>query len=178
MVTDGVTSATSLLTAVMSIEITLSEAQEFVAAFWYHYDQGNFAEVEARIGEEMDYLSRSDSGNCPFESLLAAELHGGAETFAWLTAHRNENPYPCRHHATNLFRTGTDGEVTNIRFYLFVNQITNNVPFAVSSGVVDAGIRRSAAGLVFTSMTVILDAEDSIPLAEYTAKSATSTQPA
>ncbi|WP_179475787.1 polyketide cyclase [Mycolicibacterium vinylchloridicum] len=153
----------------MSNEIALSEAQEFIAEFWYHYDQGHFNEVDARIGDEMHYLSRSDSGSCPFEHLLAAELHGGEETRAWLTDHRNENPYPCRHHATNIFRTGVGGDVTSVRFYLFVNQITNNVPFAVSSGVVDAGIRRSDDGLVFTSMTVVLDAEDSVPLAQHTA---------
>lgn len=156
----------------MSNSISLPEAQEFIAEFWFHYDQGNFAEVAARIGDEMEYLSRSDSGNCPFEHLLAAELHGGAETLAWLTEHRNENPYPCRHHATNVFRTGTEGEVTTVRFYLYVNQITNNVPFGVSSGVVDVGIRRAGAALVFTSMTVVLDAENSIPLAEHAAKAA------
>lgn len=162
----------------MSNEITLSEVQEFIAGFWYHYDQGHFGELETRIGEEMTYLSRSDSGNCPFEDLLAAELSSGAETLAWLIEHRNVNPYPCRHHATNVYRTGTDGQVTNVRFYLFVNQVTNNVPFAVSSGVVDAGVRRTADGLVFTSMDVILDAEDSIPLAEHTAASTAGAQPA
>ncbi|WP_167102819.1 polyketide cyclase [Mycobacterium sp. DL592] len=163
----------------MSNDITLAEVQEFIAGFWYHYDQGHFDEVGVRLGQEMEYLSRSDSGNCPFEHLLAAELHGKAETLAWLTAHRNENPYPCRHHATNVFRTGAVGDVTSVRFYLFVNQITNNVPFAVSSGIVDAGIRRSAEGLVFTSLTVRLDAEDSIPFAQHTANAApASTQPA
>ncbi|MDX1876705.1 polyketide cyclase [Mycolicibacterium sp. 141076] len=163
----------------MSNSISLPEAQEFIAEFWFHYDQGNFAEVAARIGDEMEYLSRSDSGNCPFEHLLAAELHGGAETLAWLTEHRDENPYPCRHHATNVFRTGTEGEVTTVRFYLYVNQITNNVPFGVSSGVVDVGIRRAGAALVFTSMTVVLDAENSIPFAEHAAKAeAANGQPA
>lgn len=163
----------------MSNLISLPEAQEFIAEFWFHYDQGNFAEVAARFGDEMEYLSRSDSGNCPFEHLLAAELHGGAETLAWLTEHRDENPYPCRHHATNVFRTGTEGEVTTVRFYLYVNQITNNVPFGVSSGVVDVGIRRAGAALVFTSMTVVLDAENSIPFAEHAAKAeAANGQPA
>ncbi len=155
----------------MSNEITLSEVQEFIAGFWYHYDQGHFAELGARIGDEMEYLSRSDSGNCPFEHLLAAELHGGAETLEWLIAHRNENPYPLRHHATNVFRTGNEGDITTVRFYLYVNQITNSVPFDVSSGVVDAGIRRGTEGLVFTSLKVVLDAEDSIPFAEHSAKS-------
>ena len=154
----------------MSNEITLAEVQEFIAGFWYHYDQGHFAELAARIGDEMEYISRSDSGNCPFEDLLAAELHGGAQTLAWLTQHRNENPYPLRHHATNVFRTGVDGDVTTVRFYLYVNQITNNIPFDVSSGVVDVGIRRGENGLVFTSMNVVLDAEDSVPFAEYRAK--------
>jgi hypothetical protein len=158
----------------MSNEITLSEVQEFIAGFWYHYDQGHFDELGVRIGNEMEYLSRSDSGNCAFEHLLAAELHGGAETLDWLIAHRNENPYPLRHHATNIFRSGTatgpGGDVTTVRFYLYVNQVTNSVPFAVSSGVVDAGIRRSADGLVLTSLKVVLDAEDSIPFAEHSAK--------
>jgi len=162
----------------MSNEITAPEVAEFIAGFWYHYDQGHFEEIGARLGDEMEYLSRSDSGNCPFEHLLAAELHGRAETLTWLTAHRNENPYPCRHHATNIFRTGVDGDVTSVRFYLFVNQITNNVPFAVSSGLVDVGIRRSDDGLVFTSMTVVLDAEDSIPFEQHAANAAISTQPA
>ena len=156
----------------MSDAITLPEVQEFIAGFWYHYDQGHFDELALRIGDEMEYLSRSDSGNCPFEELLAAELHGHDETLAWLVEHRNVNPYPCRHHATGVFRTGTDGDVTNVRFYLFVNQVTNNVPFAVSSGVVDVGIRRTDRGLVFTSMNVVLDAEDSIPFAEHAAKHA------
>lgn len=157
----------------MSNEITLSEAQEFIAGFWYHYDQGHFADLGARIGDDMEYLSRSDSGNCPFENLLAAELHGGAQTLEWLITHRNENPYPLRHHATNIFRTGTEaGGVTTVRFYLYVNQITDSVPFDVSSGVVDAGIRRDADGLVFTSLKVVLDVEDSIPFAEYSAKNA------
>lgn len=158
----------------MSNEITLSEVQEFIAGFWYHYDQGHFAELDARFGDEIEYLSRSDSGSCPFEHLLAAELHGRAATLEWMIAHRNENPYPLRHHATNVFRTGTDGDVTTVRFYLYVNQITNSVPFDVSSGVVDAGIRRGATGLVFSSLKVVLDAEDSIPFAEHSAKTATS----
>lgn len=163
----------------MSNEITLPEVQEFIAGFWYHYDEGHFDELRSRIGEEMQYLSRSLSGNCPFEHLLAAELDGGAETLAWLIEHRNENPYPCRHHATNIFRTGTDGHTTRVRFNMFVNQITNNVPFAVSSGVADVGIRREGDGLVFTSMTVMLDADDSIPFAEHAAKTASaSAQPA
>lgn len=155
----------------MTTAITLPEIQEFIARFWYHYDQGQFDVLATYVADEMQYLSRSDSGNCPFEELLAAELHGGPATLAWLSQHRDENPYPLRHHATNIFRTGSDGDVTHARFYLYVNQVTNNVPFDVSSGVVDVDIRREGDRLVLTSMTVVLDAEDSIPFAEHRAKS-------
>lgn len=154
----------------MTNSITLPEIQEFLASFWYHYDQGQFDVLAAHIADEMTYLSRSDSGDCPFEHLLAAELHGAADTLAWLKQHRDENPYPLRHHITNVFRTGTSGDVTNVRFYIYVNQVTNNVPFDVSSGVVNVGIRRAGDVLAFTSMTVVLDAEDSIPFVEYRAK--------
>lgn len=156
----------------MTTAITLPEIQEFIARFWYHYDQGRFDVLATYVADEMQYLSRSDSGDCPFEELLAAELHGGPATLAWLSQHRDENPYPLRHHATNIFRTGGDGDVTSARFYLYVNQVTNNVPFDVSSGVVDVDIRRDGDRLVLTSMTVVLDAEDSIPFAEHRAKSA------
>ncbi|MCV7433612.1 polyketide cyclase [Mycolicibacterium bacteremicum] len=153
----------------MTTQITLPDVQEFIASFWYHYDQGQFDVLATFIADDMQYLSRSDSGQCPFEELLAAELNGGTEVLAWLTQHRDENPYPLRHHATNIFRTGTDGEATLVRFYLYVNQVTNNVPFDVSSGVVDVAIRRAENGLVLSSMTVVLDAEDSIPFAEHRA---------
>ena len=36
----------------MSNEITLSEVQEFIAGFWYHYDQGHFDELDARFGDD------------------------------------------------------------------------------------------------------------------------------
>ena len=161
----------------MSTEITLSEVQEFLAEFWFHYDQGHFAEMATRISDDMTYVSRSDSGNCAFEHLLAAEIEGGPETVAWLIQHRNENPYPLRHHTTNVFRTGTDGDITQVRFYLYVNQVTNSVPFDVSSGIVDAGIRRGTTGLALTSLFVVLDAEDSVPFAQYSAAATAAVTP-
>jgi hypothetical protein len=65
-----------------------------------------------------------------------------------------------------VHRIDTDGEVTRARFYIFVNQIANFVPFAVSSGVVEVGVRRAASGLEFTKMDVVLDTQNSVPLCE------------
>ena len=61
----------------MSDAITLSEVQEFIAGFWYHYDQGHFESWPLRIGDEMDYVSRSElahahSRNCCLPNCTAA----------------------------------------------------------------------------------------------------------
>ena len=69
-------------------------------------------------------------------------------------------------HAQGIFRTGIDGPVSSVRFYLFVNQVTNAVPFAVSSGVAQVGVRRGGEGLEFTAMEVILDTTNSVLLSE------------
>ncbi len=150
----------------MSSDITLAELQEFVAGFWYHYDAAHYDELTASYAEDVHYLTRSDTGASPFEELMSPELRGRQVVMDWLSEHRRQSPYPLRHHATNVHRTGVDGDVTYARFYIFVNQIANFVPFAVSSGVVDVGVRREASGLKFTKMDVVLDTQNSVPLCE------------
>ena len=157
----------------MSHDITLPELQEFIGSFWYHYDEAHYDELAACYAEDVHYLTRSDSGASPFEELMSPELHGRDAVMEWLSEHRKQSPYPLRHHATNVHRTGTDGDVTRARFYILVNQIANFVPFAVSSGIVNVGVRREATGLVFTEMDVVLDATDSVLLSELAAGSAT-----
>jgi hypothetical protein len=157
----------------VSNPITLPELHEFIAGFWFHYDEAHYEELAARYAEDVHYLTRSDSGSSPFEELMSPELHGRDAVMAWLSEHRKQSPYPLRHHATNVHRTGTDGEVTRARFYILVNQVANFVPFAVSSGVVNVGVRRGASGLEFTEMDVVLDATNSVPLSELHADSST-----
>ncbi len=157
----------------MSNDITLSELQEFIGSFWYHYDEAHYDELAASYAEDVHYLTRSDSGASPFENLMSPELHGRDAVMEWLSDHRKQSPYPLRHHATNVHRTATGGGVTHARFYILVNQIANFVPFAVSSGVVHVGVRREATGLVFTEMDVVLDATNSVLLSEIAADSAT-----
>lgn len=158
----------------MSEEITLAELQDFIGEFWYHYDEANYDEMAAAHAEDVRYLTRSDSGASPFEELMSPELHGRDALMKWMKEHREQSPYPLRHHATNIHRLGADGDVTRVRFYIFVNQIANFVPFAVSSGVVVAGVRRGANGLEFTDVEVVLDTTNSVLLSEATADSAAS----
>ncbi len=107
----------------MSNEIALDESRSSSRDSGITTNQGHFEEVGARLGEEMEYLSRSDSGDCPFEHLLGR----GA---TWQDRHPGlVDRTPQRESLsvsaprTNVFRTGADGDVTNVRFYLFVNQI-------------------------------------------------------
>lgn len=158
----------------MSNDISLAELQEFIASFWYHYDEAHYEELATSYAEDVHYLTRSDSGASPFEELMSPELSGRDAVMEWLSEHRKQSPYPLRHHATNLHRTGGDGPddgVTRARFYIFVNQIANFVPFAVSSGVVNVGVRRGVRGLEFTEMDVVLDATNSVLLSEMHAES-------
>ncbi|QLL05694.1 nuclear transport factor 2 family protein [Mycobacterium vicinigordonae] len=150
----------------MSTNISLPELQEFIGGFWYHYDEGHYDQLAARYAEDVRYISRSDNGASPFEELMSPELHGRAAVLEWLSAHRQQSPYPLRHHATNLHRLGSDGAVTRARFYILVNQIANFVPFAVSSGSTELGVRRGPDGLQITDMEVILDTTNSVLLAE------------
>jgi hypothetical protein len=156
----------------MSNDITLPELQEFIAGFWYHYDEAHFDQLALRYAEDVRYLTRSDSGASPFEELMSPELHGRDAVMKWLSEHRKQSPYPLRHHATNVHRTGTTGDITRARFYIFVNQIADFVPFAVSSGVVHVSVRRDAGNLVLTEMEVVLDTQNSVLLCELTAGSA------
>lgn len=153
----------------MSDDISLSEIQEFFGGFWFHYDSGHYDELAVRFGEDATYISRSESGASPFEDILAAELHGRGAIIAWLTEHREGSPYPLRHNSTNIHRTGTSGDVTEVRSYIFVTQVANHVPFAVSSGVLETGVRRGAHGLEFTKFDLIMDTDNSIPFAEFKA---------
>ncbi|WP_374021439.1 nuclear transport factor 2 family protein [Mycobacterium sp. HNNTM2301] len=156
----------------MDNDVTLAELQEFIAEFWYHYDEAHYDELAARYAEDIRYVSRSDSGASPFEELMSPELNGRAAVMEWLIEHRKQSPYPLRHHATNVHRTGGEGEATRARFYLFVNQVANFVPFAVSSGVANVAVRRAAGGLECTEMEVVLDTTNSVPLSELHAGSA------
>ena len=159
----------------MSDDITLPELQDFIAGFWYHYDEAHYDELAVRYSENVHYVSRSESGASPFEELMSPELNGRDAVMEWLSEHRKQSPYPLRHHATNVHRIGMEGDTTRARFYIFVNQIANFLPFAVSCGVVTVGVRRGGAspqGLEFTDMDVVLDTTNSVLLSELAADSA------
>ena len=68
----------------MANDITLPELQEFIAGFWYHYDEGALRRVGRPVRRGVHYVSRSDSGASPFEELMSPELHGRDAVMEWL----------------------------------------------------------------------------------------------
>jgi hypothetical protein len=158
----------------MSNDITLPELQDFIAGYWYAYDEAQYDEMAAAKAEDIRFITRSDSGASPFEELMSPELRGRDAVMDWLIDHRRQSPYPLRHHATNIHRTGNDGDLARARFYIFVNQIANFVPFAVSSGIANVAVRRGANGLEFTEMEMVLDTTNSVLLSELAADTAAS----
>ena len=77
-----------------------------------------------------------------------------------------------RHHATDIHRVGTVGDVTRARFYISVNTIANFVPFVVSKRNKSPSVcGHSPNGLAFTEMEVILDTQNSVLLSGLTADS-------
>ncbi|HZQ31021.1 MAG TPA: nuclear transport factor 2 family protein [Mycobacterium sp.] len=150
----------------MSNDISLAELQEFIAEFWYHYDEAHFGELAERFADDVHYITRSDTGASPFEELLRADVRGRDETMAWMVDHRNASPYPLRHMAINVFRTGVDGDAAKARFYLLVCHTANSVPFVNSTAIVDVAVARRAERLQFTSMEVVLDTQESVPLSQ------------
>jgi hypothetical protein len=147
----------------MADEISLPELQELSAAFWFYYDLGNYVELERRLSEDAGFTSRSDTGRAPFEEYVTTDTHGRDETMAFLIEHRDTSPFPLRHNITNIFRTAVVGDVTHCRSYIIVTVMANFVPVNASSGVLDAGVKRTPSGLVFTQLDLILDTQDSVP---------------
>ncbi len=60
----------------MTNDITLSELQEFIAGFWYLYDEAHYDDLAATYAEDVHYVTRSDSGASPFEELMSPDMHG------------------------------------------------------------------------------------------------------
>ena len=145
---------------------TLSELQEFLAQWWYLYDEAQVAEFGPRLAPDVRFVSRSDSGSSPVEALLAGATHGREETAEWLREHRLVNPYPLRHIMTNLFRTGGGPASTAFRAYGFVTKIAGGLPVNVSTFVSSGQVARGPQGLWITELEVVIDTVASRPAGE------------
>lgn len=145
-----------------SADITTTDAQELLSRWWHLYDEGRMDELAELFTADAAFHCRSDSGATPYEEFITAHLSGRDEVMAWQRQHRADSPYPLRHHGTNFVVTERSAGELRFSSYLFVTQVENVVPVAVSSAVVNGTIRADAGELRLAEMQLVLDMTDSV----------------
>ncbi len=147
--------------------IELAEAQELLSRWWHLYDAGRMDELAELFTEDAVFHCRSDSGATPYEEFVTAHLSGRDEVMAWQRQHRADSPHPLRHHGTNFIVTERAAGQLTFSSYLFVTQVENVLPVAVSSAVVNGTIRRDGDQLRLSEMDLVLDMTDSVPFKDH-----------
>ena len=147
--------------------LTPGTVSALLAAWWFHYDEWNPAELRALMADDIAFTCASDTGATDYEDFIRVDVRGADDVMAWKDDHRRNSPYPLRHNGTNVLVTGVaDGEV-EFASYIFVTKIVAGKPFNVSSGVVRGSIRATEAGPVFSAVHVVLDTQESVRYADH-----------
>ena len=147
--------------------IHVAEAQELLSRWWHLYDAGRMDELTELFTEDAVFHCRSDSGATPYEEFVTAHLSGRDEVMAWQRQHRADSPHPLRHHGTNFIVTERAAGQLTFSSYLFVTQVENVLPVAVSSAVVNGTIRLDDGELRLAEMDLVLDMTDSVPFKDH-----------
>lgn len=138
-------------------------AHELIHRYWFLYDEGRLDELAAVLAPDCRLRSRTETGQHPFEEFIASDCHGLEEASQWTKEHRRRSPYPLRHHAANIHATVERGVELDLDSYLFVTQIVDRVPRALSSGIVHWTLRLAADGYRVLAKDVVLDSIESKP---------------
>ena len=109
---------------------------ELIHRYWFHYDEGHLDVIADLLHEDCHLRSRTETGQHPFEEFIASDNRGRDAAMDVDKDHRMHSPYPLRHNATNVFVTEERGDEIDVESYLFVTQIVEQKPSALSSGIV------------------------------------------
>ena len=135
----------------------LTAAQQLIGKWWVNYDEGQFEVLDSLVTDDVTFSCRTDTGDHPYESFIAATVNGRADLDAYHREHRSGSPYPLRHNATNIHITGEDGGDTQVRAYLFVTDMADGKPSPLSSGIIDFSLRATDDGPRVAGLRVVLD---------------------
>ena len=138
-------------------------AHELVHRYWITYDEGHLDVLAGLLTDDCHLRSRTETGRHPHEEFIRSDSHGRDAAMAWLKDHRSHSPYPLRHHAANIYAVAERGDEIDLESYLFVTQINDRTPSALSSGIVRWTLRLTADGYRVRSKDVILDSIESAP---------------
>ena len=137
-------------------------AHEFIHRWWFNYDEGNLDTLFPMLTDDCRVRSRTERGDHPHEQFIASENQGREAAIAWTKDHRRHSPYPLRHNATNVFVTAIRGDEIDLDSYLFVTQIRDNKPSALSSGVVHFTLRLTEDGYRLKAKETVRDSIESV----------------
>ena len=143
--------------------IETAAIQDLVSRWWFNYDEGNFKVLAELLTEDVHFSCRTDSGATDYEEFVRADYRGRDAVMAWQTDHREHSPYPLRHHAANIHVVAERGDEIDLESYLFVTQIIDRKPSALSSGLVHFTLIRTADGYRIRYKEVVLDSIESAP---------------
>ncbi|WTW98318.1 nuclear transport factor 2 family protein [Streptomycetaceae bacterium NBC_01309] len=138
-------------------------AHQLINRWWINYDEGHLDALGDLMTEDCHTSSRTDTGEHPHEDFIRSDARGREAATTWKKEHRRHSPYPLRHHAANICVTAERGDELDLDSYLFVTQIVDRKPSALSSGIVRWTLTRTGDGYRVRRQEVILDAIESAP---------------
>ena len=139
---------------------------ELIHRWWVEYDEGRLDVLEGLLTEDCHATSRTELGTHPHEAFIASDNRGRAAVMAWKKEHRAHSPYPLRHHAANVHVTAERHDEVDVESYLFVTQIVDRRPSALSSGFVHWTLVRTDDGYRVRDQHTVLDSIESAPFEE------------
>jgi hypothetical protein len=132
-------------------------AHELINRWWFNYDEGNLDVLERLLTDDCHTTSRTELGTHPHEEFIRADCQGKAAVMAWKKDHRRHSPYPLRHNAANVHVVAEHGDELDVESYLFVTQIIDRKPSALSSGLVHWVLLRTPEGYRVREQHTVLD---------------------
>lgn len=143
-----------------------AQLQQFIAHWWYAYDNAIYEEWPAMFTEDAHFVCRTDTGTTAYEEFVRADVSGREAVLAWQTEHRRGSPSPLRHNGENVHLVSVDGDEATFRSYIWVTQIVGGAPSPLSTARVTGSVRSTDGALAFRELIVILDTEDSSVLGD------------
>lgn len=140
-------------------------AHELINRYWFSYDEGYLDVLAGFLADDCHLTSRTETGQHPFEQFIRSDNRGRDEAIAWTKEHRRDGPYPMRHHAANIHVIAERGDELDLESYLYVTEIIDHKPSALSGGIVHWTLRLTDGGYRVLSEDVVLDSIESAPFA-------------
>ena len=138
-------------------------AHEFINRYWFLHDEGHLDVLAGLLTEDCYLRSRSETGQHPQEEFIRSDNHGRDTVMTWTKDHRKHGPYPMRHHAANVHVVAERGDEVDLESYLFVTQVVERKPSALSSGIVHWTLKLTDDGYRLHYQDVVLDSIESAP---------------